>query len=92
MLAFFWGAAWGAGAFACLRAASGRFLKGDLGALPLMAANLALIGACLTLCALFFRQGLAWAGTGLAAALVIGGFLPAMGRLFGARRKEGSHE
>lgn len=88
MLAFFWGVAWGAGAFACLRAASGRFLRGELSALPLMAANLALIGACLGLCALLFPKGLVWAGAGLAAILILGGLLQIMGRLPAGGRKE----
>ena len=92
MLAFFWGAAWGAGAFACLREASGRFLKGDPGALPLIAANLALIGACLGLCTFLFPQGLAWAGGGLAAALASGGLLQFKGDRLAPGQKEEARE
>ncbi|NCB29942.1 MAG: hypothetical protein EOM66_00865, partial [Clostridia bacterium] len=81
MLALFWGVAWGAGAFFCLRAACFRMLRGLPGAVLLMAANLALIGACLGACALLFPHQLAWAGSGLAGALILGAALQSIGRL-----------
>lgn len=93
MLAFLWGAAWGAGAFICLRAACSRILRGgQKGAFLFMAANLAFIGGCVALCALFFPAGLAWTGTGLAAALLLGGMLEAMGRRAASRKKEDVHD
>jgi len=92
MLAFLWGVAWGSGAFACLSAASSRILKGKPSALPLMAANLALIGGCLALCAFFSPQSLAWAGGGLSAALIAGTALQALGRLPAPQRKEDAHD
>ena len=88
MLAYLWGVAWGAGAFACLCAGCGRILRGDPAALIPMAANLALIGGCLALCALFFPAKLALAGAGLAGALVLGGLFQARGRLPASKRKE----
>ncbi len=92
MLAFLWGVAWGTGAYFCLRAASGRILKGDLAALPLMVANLALIGGCLALCALISPESLAWGGGGLAAALILGAVLPPMRRAPASSRKEDAHD
>lgn len=92
MLAFLWGVAWGAGAFFCLRAASGRILRGDLAALPLMAANLALIGGCLVLCALISPESLAWAGSGLAAALILGAVFQPLLRAPASGRKEDVHD
>ena len=92
MLAFLWGVAWGAGAFLWLRAASGRVLKGDRAALPLMAANLALIGGCLALCASISPESLAWAGGGLAAALILGAVLQALLRVPASGRKEDARD
>ncbi|MEA4969505.1 MAG: hypothetical protein VB051_03135 [Candidatus Pelethousia sp.] len=92
MLAFLWGVAWGAGAFLCLRAATGRILKGNLAALPLMAANLALIGGCLAVCALISPESLAWTGGGLAAALILGTVLQSLRRAPASSRKEDAHD
>lgn len=86
MMAFLWGAAWGAGAFACLRAACGRITRGEQPALPMLA-NMGLIAGCLLLWAWLSPGSLAFAGIGLAAALILGAALQALGVL-SRRRKE----